>query len=323
MKIIFLSPAHPLLTPDDPLPKWQMQMSRIRALVKLGHQVKVIKYTPDNKMKLSLRERIWWNFRVIWEIGEISAEGGSAHGGNLIIYSLGADVLLPATIWLVKLMSGAKLIAMSGVSPITSGNPRERSMAKQFNLVLTNDDAHSQQWLKLGAKRAINLPLSAMDPELHFPRKVKARDIDVLFIGTFTAERKLFLKRIRKLLPVAIKTVFAEFAWEEEYAALMSRAKIILNPLRGEMENGANLRMFEAPAFGALLLGNSGKKEWLWPGREMAVYNDTEDAAKKIIYYLENKREREKIAENGMKRVKSEHTFLDRTKKMMNLLESS
>lgn len=196
-------------------------------------------------------------------------------------------------------------------------------MARNFDLVLTNDDTHSQQWIKLGAKEAVNLPLSAMDPELHFPREVRVRDIDVLFVGTYTPERKKFLRQIKKLLPTTVKTVFKEFVWEEKYAALMSRAKIVLNPLRDEMENGANLRMFEVPAFGALLMGNSGRKEWLWPGKEMVVYKNVEDAVKKIIYYLKNKTEREKIVKNGMQRVMKEHTFLDRTKKMLNLLESS
>lgn len=316
MKIIFLSPVHPLLTPNNPLPKWQMQMSRIRALEKLGHKVEVIKYTPDRRIRLGWGERILYNIVVIGKIWGIE-------GSDLIIYSLGADVLLPMTIWWIKLISGAKLIAMSGVSPIISGNSRERSMAKQFDLVLTNDDTHSQQWLRLGAKEALNLPLSAMDPELHFPRKVDKRDIDVLFVGTYTPEREEFLNKIRKLLPAKIKVVFKQFVWEEKYALLMSRAKIILNPLRSEMKNGANLRMFEVPAFGALLLGNSGRKEWLKPGQEMVVYKEIEDAAKKIVYYLENKTEREKIVKNGMDRVAAEHTFLDRAKEMMTLLKSS
>lgn len=311
MKIIFLSPVHPLLTPADPLPRWQMQMSRVRALQKTGHQVKVVKYTP-RKIRLGWDERVRWNIRVIGEIWGI-------RGSDLIIYSLGADVLLPMTIWWIKLISGAKLIAMSGVSPIISGNSRERSMAKQFDLVLTNDDVHSQQWLRLGAKKALNLPLSAMDPELHYPRQTK-KDIDVLFVGTYTPERKIFLNKIRKLLPAKIRVIFEQFVWEEKYALLMSRAKIILNPLREEMKNGANLRMFEVPAFGALLLGNNGRKEWLWPGKEMVVYKNAEDAAEKIIYYLKNKTEREKIVKNGMDRVAAEHTFLDRTKKLLWIL---
>ena len=75
-----------------------------------------------------------------------------------------------------------------------------------------------------------------------------------------TPERREFLAELRKLLPETVKFVVKEFVWEEEYAGLMSRAKIVLNPIRPEMKNGANLRMFEIPAFGALELGSYGKK---------------------------------------------------------------
>ena len=36
--------------------------------------------------------------------------------------------------------------------------------------------------------------------------------------------------------------------------------KDCFKPIRPEMKNGANLRMFEIPAFGALELGSYGKK---------------------------------------------------------------
>ena len=310
MKIVFLTSVHPLLTYFDPLPRWQMEASRIRALEEMGHKIRVIRYTPRSHIRLNLLERIWWNFRVTFNVIKQIAtpRRGEADNDRLIIFSLGADVLLPITIRLIKLISGAKLIVMSGVSPITSGNPRERAMARDFDLVLTNDDTHSRQWIKLGAIKAINLPLSAMDPELHYRRKVK-KDIDLLFVGTLTQERNIFLNVLRTMLPKNINFVVKEFIWEEEYARLMSRARIIINPLRKEMKDGANLRMFEVPAFGGLLLGNSGRKEWLRPGREMIVYKDVKDAVKEIIYYLKNKAERERIAKNGMLKAKcSRHT---------------
>lgn len=313
MKIIFLSPVHPFLTEGNPLPRWQMQASRVRALLELGHQVKVIRYTPSDHDKLNPLERIYWNLKVLTSI--------IAESPDLVIFSLGADVLFPATIHLIKALVKAPLIVLSGVSPIVSGNPRERKMAPLFDLVATNDDSHCQQWLKLGAKKAINLPLSAFDPELHYPRQTK-KDIDLLFIGTLTDSRQKFFKNLKILLPKSVFFVIKQFIWEEEYACLMSRAKIVLNPLRPEMENGANLRMFEVPAFGALLLGNSGRQEWLVPGQEMIVYKNTQDAADKIIYYLKHESEREAIIKKAMARVKKEHTFLNRARKMFRIIKS-
>src|SRR3989338_848195 len=118
-RILFLSPVQPLLTPGWPLPKWQMQASWVRALERQGHRVSVVKYTPDDKIKLGWGERAAWNLRVVREVGE-------AGGADLIIYSLGADVLLPQTVHYIKSKLRAPLVVLSGVSPIKDGNPRER-----------------------------------------------------------------------------------------------------------------------------------------------------------------------------------------------------
>ena len=114
----------PLLTPGQPLPKWQMQASWVRALTRQGHEVRVVKYTPDDKIKLGWRERLRWNIRVIRVIREIRQIGEI----GLIVYSLGADVLLPQTIRYIKARlprparggarnDGGKMVAVFGGLP--------------------------------------------------------------------------------------------------------------------------------------------------------------------------------------------------------------
>ena len=164
MRVLFLSPVQPLLTLGQPLPKWQMQASWVRALTRQGHEVRVIKYTPDDKIKLGWGERAAWNLRVVREVGEVG-------GADLIIYSLGADVLLPQTVHYIKSKLRAPLVVLSGVSPIRDGNPRERGMAPLADLAATNDQSHADEWLKLGAKRAVVLPIAGVDPELHRERR--------------------------------------------------------------------------------------------------------------------------------------------------------
>ena len=332
MRVLFLSPVQPLLTPGQPLPKWQMQASWVRALTRQGHEVRVIKYTPDDKIKLGWGERAAWNLRVVREVGEVG-------GADLIIYSLGADVLLPQTIRYIKARlprparggprnDGVKLVVLSGVSPIKDGNPRERATAPLVDLAATNDRGHGDEWLELGAKRAVVLPIAGIDPELHWERGIRGnrgtrggdRDIDVAFVGTLTAERKSFLEKLRRLLPDAVKMVIKEFVWEEEYAELMSRAKIVVNPIRPEMAEGANLRMFEIPAFGGLELSSFGKKEWLIPGKEILAYGNEQEAAGLIVRYLRDDKARREMAEAGRKRVVREHTFDKRAEKLMEMI---
>ena len=358
LKIIFLSPVHPLLTLGFPLPKWQMQSSWVRALQKAGADVKVVRYTPGGKARVSLIERALWNFAVIlkaiapvvrsplpWSTSTrrgvattgfgrtgdffLRKKTGPSEGdrsSTVIIYSLGADVLFPQTLRLIKWLTKAPLVILSGVSPVSDGNPRERAIAKFADLAAVNDEGHAQEWRKLGAKKTVVLPISGVDPELHF-RRIRVirgirgiRDIDVLFAGTVTPERREFLAELRKLLPETVKFVVKEFVWEEEYAGLMSRAKIVLNPIRPEMKNGANLRMFEIPAFGALELGSYGKKEWLTPGKEMLVYKDAEEAAGLIAKYLKDGKKREEMVERGKGRVFKEHKFEDRARNLMGII---
>lgn len=235
-------------------------------------------------------------------------------------------MLLPQTLRLIKWWTKAPLVILSGVSPVSDGNPRERAVAEFANLAAVNDEKQAREWRELGAKRAIVLPISGMDPELHWRRirEIRGirwiRDIDVLFVGTLTPGRKEFFGELKKLLPEAVNLVVKEFVWEEEYAGLMSRAKIVLNPIRPEMAGGANLRMFEIPAFEALELASFGKKEWLTPGKEMLVYRDAQEAAGLIKRYLKDWKRRQEIVERGKKRVEKEHRFEDRAKRLIEII---
>jgi glycosyltransferase involved in cell wall biosynthesis len=287
-----------------------MQASWVKALKQLGHQVSVVRYTPNNHIRLNLAERVYWNVKVLTQVAFTRGKV------DLIIFSLGADVLLPQTIQLVKSLTSSPLVILSGVSPITDGNPRERAMAKHIDLAATNDDSHSQQWQELGTKQAVTLPISAIDPELHYPRKVK-RDLDVVFVGTLTPARRKFLTQLKKQLPEQISLTIKHQLWEENYAELMSRAKIVINPIRSEMKHGANLRLFEIPAFGALQLASSSHKQWLIPNKEVLTYQDPKQAAELIKKYLKDKKNRLKITERAQKRVLAEHTFKHRAKRLL------
>ena len=121
-------------------------------------------------------------------------------------------------------------------------------------------------------------------------------------------------------MPDAVNFVVKEFVWEEEYAGLMSRAKIVLNPVRPEMKHGANLRMFEIPAFGSLELASYGNKEWLIPGKEMLVYKDAEKAAGLIVKYLKDGKKREEVVKRGGRRVIREHKFEDRARRLIKMI---
>ena len=70
-------------------------------------------------------------------------------------------------------------------------------------------------------------------------------------------------------------------------------------------------RDFEVPGGGSLLLTKDTKEiaEYFVPGEEITTYEDANDAAEKIKYYLKNEDERERITKKGYERVMKEHTY--------------
>lgn len=312
MRILYLSPVHPLLTPGNPLPRWQTQMSHVSALEQLGHCIHVVAYTPQTHIRVSLAERLFYNSRILKFNKQV----------DTIFLSLGADVILPTTIRLLKRNLHSTLVILSGVSPISDGNPRERSLALLADLIVTNDLTHADEWRTLGAKKTIVLPISAIDPKLHYLRKVK-RDVDVVFAGTVTPERNAFFQKLRKLLPSTVSFVVKHHVFEKDYAVLLSRAKIALNPLRPEMKHGANLRLFEIPAFGALQLASHTSPDWFVEGKEILIYQDAKDVASLVTYYLFHEKIREQIARRGQGRAVSEHTFQRRFEKLITVLHET
>lgn len=148
------------------------------------------------------------------------------------------------------------------------------------------------------------LPLYAANPLVHRPHPV-TRDIDVLYIGNLNIihrkERAWLLDRLARLSNrYNIAIIGGLFG--EDYAQTLSRARIVFNrSVRGEL----NLRVFETMACGALAMledSNQEVRDWFTDGLDIVLFNER-NIEEKIIYYLENSTERERIAANGLRRV--------------------
>jgi hypothetical protein len=63
-------------------------------------------------------------------------------------------------------------------------------------------------------------------------------------------------------------------------------------------------------------------EEYLRIDKDIAVYRDTEDLRRKIGAYLENKRARRAIVENGKAAILDRHTYPHRLSKMVSIVES-
>ncbi len=98
----------------------------------------------------------------------------------------------------------------------------------------------------------------------------------------------------------------------EEMIDIFNQSKINLNfsAVGGGHLNQLKARHFEIPMCGGFLLTDyvEGLERFFNIGSEIICFNDIEDAAEKINYYLANDEERERVAESGYRTSIGNHT---------------
>ena len=58
-------------------------------------------------------------------------------------------------------------------------------------------------------------------------------------------------------------------------------------------------------------------------GKEIVVYNNLADLDNKVKYYLDNEEERESIAKAGYERSKKDHTYFERSKRLVEIINEN
>jgi spore maturation protein CgeB len=101
---------------------------------------------------------------------------------------------------------------------------------------------------------------------------------------------------------------------DSERTGLYLRAKIGINMhLSNALAETGNMRMYEVPAHGALLLCDKSARDAhdgiFRDGVEAVYYDDVEDALRKIEYYVAHDSERITIARRGYERATRDYTF--------------
>lgn len=151
------------------------------------------------------------------------------------------------------------------------------------------------------------LPLAA-DPEKHRLFEDEPVIYDVGFLGNDTYPRRRFLlDRIGE----QFKLLRGTSEPGEAYSRQLSRCRLLFNC---SMDRDLNMRFFESLSVGRLLLSDvvPGQDDLFVSGRHYVAYTDWPDLQKKIVYYLNREREREKIARTGRNYVNAKHTYQDR-----------
>jgi spore maturation protein CgeB len=312
MKILLVTPVNPQLENQKPLPVWQAQNFWRLALIKLGHKVKVFRLNDFPKNKLL---KTWQLQRLV-----------RRYKPKEIFFSAGVDRVFP-----IK-----KTVFFSGVPPRTLSS-HERLTGIKAKLVVTNDPSHNQQWEKLGAKKAICLPISAVEPSYFHPAEKEDRSIPISFVGTLFPDRQILLQDLVKVIPQLqiwgwlpprakllseLKPHYQGEAWAEQVVRIYQQSKIGLNLAPVHLPLAGNLRTFEIPACRALMLTDKNNPDWYQPNQDVVVFRKPEEAAGKTQYYLSHPEERLKLAQSGYQQTISRHTYFQRFKKLLKLCPS-
>jgi len=145
----------------------------------------------------------------------------------------------------------------------------------------------------------------ASDSRYFFDRKLE-KDIDVSFIGSLEAPRRVEYLNYLRSKGINIKVSSGRIASKEEYAIIMNRSKIVLNFCM----NGCNLSQFkgravEALTCNSLLIEDEGieTKMFLDEGKDFIMVKSKEEMLEKIKYYLKHDDERKAIAQSGHNKV--------------------
>jgi hypothetical protein len=180
---------------------------------------------------------------------------------------------------------------------------------------ILNIDIHlnsSEQYIKyFRTPKSYWFP-NAYPDELIYPMEIE-KTVNIGFCGNDRPE-------IHYLDKFGIKKDL--FVLGEDMVRAINSYKIHFNK---NIRDDINYRTFETCGCKTFLLTNyTPNLEKLFEiDKEVVIYNNLNEIDEKVKYYLENDSERNKIAEAGYLRVKNEHTYYHRAKKLIEIINEN
>lgn len=167
------------------------------------------------------------------------------------------------------------------------------------------------------------------------------RPFDITFIGSFHPihssrvawlealcsrfpQVKVWTEAVDHLAPdSSIRNCYQGQAWGWEMYTIFSRSRITLNHHGDILPCANNIRLYEATGMGTLLITDwkENLHEMFEPGKEVVAYRSSDECVELIQYYLDHENEREAIARAGQKRTMREHTYYQRSKELVDIVE--
>ncbi len=228
------------------------------------------------------------------------------------------------------------------VGQIASEAPRAERL-RRFDLITTSFPHFVELFESFGVPSAYFR--IGFDPRVleSLPTNV-LRSHDVVFVGSLSRRRwtegNKTIERAARKLPIEfwgygvknrppwspMKRRYRGEAWGMDMYRVLQSAKIALNRHIGASAGYANnMRLFEATGVGALLITDAKRNldDLFEVGNEVVTYTNTDDLIDKVRFYLGHDEERAAISAAGQSRVLNTHSYEQRMKELVPILEKA
>ena len=304
-----------------------MRSQSIKKLVQSMDMIDTNKYiNPKNKIRYHLAYRFQLNF-LLKDLNNTIVEKVNSKSYDLIWFEK-AIFIFPETL---EKINYKNIMTISTASDNPFG-PRADGCWKLYlkNISLYTHHiiqrrSDKKELRNKGAKNIIFMPYS-YEQKLHFKEKWSddQKKFNVTFIGSPYDQRIDFINKLSQKINVTIHVYSAE--WKEfkrrlgsrtnivvnnavylsEYRKIINQSKIMLGFFTKSNLDEYSHRSVEITACGSFLLSESSRfqKKFFREDKEAAYFDDVDECAEKINYYLANPLERIKLESAGHKRVK-------------------
>jgi glycosyltransferase involved in cell wall biosynthesis len=199
--------------------------------------------------------------------------------------------------------------------------------AKQFDHVFLCHKAQIPQMIKDGiAPDKIHYLPCAAEPDCYKPYPV-IKKWKWCFIGHFNSDHRIdLIDRFVKEFGLGDGKGYLGWRFPQQRghnvlddaAKKYAMSQFVINDAIREDQN---MRIWESMASGSMLITQriNGIEDFFEDGKDLVLYDSIDEAIKKANYYLSNSEERESIAQSGLKRILSGHTYADRTKAILDV----
>ncbi len=287
----------------------------------------------------SLRNRIAW--RLGWQVLARSANQKLVEAANqfqpdltLVISPL---FVHPDSIQAIK-QHGLVFVFFTD-NPVDAHHTHSNSLVRRgfplWDAALIWSRELVERLTENGVKKAVFHSFCS-DVEYHFPKRQINPAYDVAFIGNWDASRKReqYLKAVAHYRlglwgsnywnthckEASLKGLCQGMCSYTEIPEVLGSAKMGLNILRPQNEKGHNIRTYEIPATGTLMLSERSEEllNLFAEDREAVYFSNPDELRQKVEYLLQNPALIESIAEAGYKKA-LENTINNRVTEIANL----